>query len=248
MPLSHPGDAKHKAWLYRILCSLADNKKLSHILRFKGGTCASLLGILDRFSVDLDFDYVGEKKNIPQVQKEMEKVFLGLGLTIKDKSKSVPQYFLKYLGKEGERNTIKIDVTFPPPKSNVYEAKRFTDIDRIFFCQTSQTMFANKLVALMDRYKKNTSIAGRDLYDIHYFFENALSYNEAVIQERTGKSTDKFFFELIDFIEKKVTEKHIDQDLNTLLPPLIFQQKRKRIKSETLLFLRDELRRIQATL
>lgn len=243
MPISYPGDAKHKAWLCRILRALSDNKEIVHTLRFKGGTCASLLGILDRFSVDLDFDYVGEKKDMPRIRKEMERVFLDLGLDTKNKSKVVPQYFLKYPGKEGERNTIKIDVTFPPARANRYEAKRFMDIDRIFFCQTPETMFANKLVALMDRYEKNTSIAGRDFYDIHHFFENGLTYNKAVIEERTGKKVRIFFLDLIAFVEKKVTNAHIDQDLNTLLPPKIFQQKRKYLKSETLLYLRGELQK-----
>jgi predicted nucleotidyltransferase component of viral defense system len=245
MPLPHPSDAKHKAWLYRTLRSLADNAYISQHLRFKGGTCASLLGILDRFSVDLDFDYIGEKNDISRIQKEMESVFLDIGLSIKDKSKNVPQYFLRYPNKEGERNTIKVDVTFPPPQANTYEARRFEDIDRIWYCQTPETMFANKLVALVDRYNRNTSIAGRDIYDIHYFFENGLRYNEDVIKERTGKEAKDFFVDIIEFIEKKVSDKNIDQDLNTLLASEVFHKKRKFLKSETIFFLRDEIERLQ---
>lgn len=41
---------------------------------FKGGTCASMLGWLDRFSVDLDFDYAGDKKNIAATREALERI------------------------------------------------------------------------------------------------------------------------------------------------------------------------------
>lgn len=62
-------------------------------------------------------------------------------------------------------------------------------------------------------------------------------YNEAVIQERTGKSTAKFFADLIDFVKQHVTEKIITQDLNMLLPYEQFSRVRKVLKRETLMFL-----------
>ena len=175
----------------------------------------------------------------------MENIFSELGLVIKDQSRRVPQYFLKYPAKVGERNTLKIDVAFPPTKANQYEAKRFSEIDRIITCQTSDTMFANKLVALIDRYRQKSAVAGRDVYDIHHFFESGLKYNEAVIIERTNKSAKEFFEELIDFVEKKVTDELIAQDLNVLLPYASFRVIRKILKQETLMFLRDELERLK---
>ena len=175
MILPNPKDAVHKAWLYRLLAELYDDPLIANSLYFKGGTCAAMLGWLDRFSVDLDFDYVGSKKDLERARKNMEKIFSGLGLEIKDKSRKVPQYFLKYPAPEGGRNTIKIDVTFPPPKANVYAAQRLAEIDRIARCQTIETMFANKLVALIDRWEKKESIAGRDLYDIYHFFLQGLN-------------------------------------------------------------------------
>ena len=51
-----PQDTVHKAHLLRVLTEIVDNQILSSSLYFKGGTCASMIGILDRFSVDLDFD------------------------------------------------------------------------------------------------------------------------------------------------------------------------------------------------
>ena len=244
MILPNPKDAKHKAWLYRLLSSIYDDSLLADKLYFKGGTCAAMRNWLDRFSVDLDFDFVGGEKDLPESRKKIERVFEKLGLEIKDSSKNTLQYFLKYPASSKERNTIKIDTTFPPPKSNQYEPARFNEIDRIIYCQTIETMFANKLVALIERFERTGSIAGRDLYDIHYFFMNGFGYKKEVIEERRKKNSKEFLMELVEFIEKNITQKIIDQDLNTLLPPENFKKIRKTLKQETLMFLKDELTRI----
>jgi len=244
MILPQPKDAVHKAWLYRILSGIYENAELANTFYFKGGTCAAMLGYLDRFSIDLDFDFVGGKEAIAKTRARLEFVFDDLGLAIHNQSKVVPQYFLKYEAPAGTRNTLKIDVTLPPPKTNTYEQKRFHEIDRIITCQTIETMMANKLVALMDRYERNEAIAGRDLYDIHHFFLNGYRYNEEVVKERTGKNIKQFFSDILTFIEQHITDEVINQDLNTLLPYEKFSRIRKILKQETLMFLRDEQKRI----
>jgi predicted nucleotidyltransferase component of viral defense system len=49
-------DILHKSYLNRVLMEIIDRPVLAHNLAFKGGMCASMLGYLDRFSVDLDFE------------------------------------------------------------------------------------------------------------------------------------------------------------------------------------------------
>ncbi|MFH1564443.1 MAG: nucleotidyl transferase AbiEii/AbiGii toxin family protein [bacterium] len=248
MIISNSKDAIHKAWLFRLLNAIYDNAFLANNLYFKGGTCAAMLGYLDRFSIDLDFDLAAENKS-PQppfarggnIEKNLEIIFKKLGLSIKDRSQKAPQYFLKYPRKENERNTIKIDITTDAPKSNIYKPMIFKDIDRIINCQTIETMFANKLVALIDRFEKNGSIAGRGLYDIHHFFIKGFRYNKEVIIERRKKDLISFFDELILFIEKNINETVINQDLNYLLPNDKFQAIRKVLKNETKMFLEDEM-------
>jgi predicted nucleotidyltransferase component of viral defense system len=238
-------DAIHKAWLYRVLIAILDNNKL-HKLYFKGGTAAAMAGWLDRFSVDLDFDYVDEPDKLNAVRQELKKVFKDLGLEIKDESKKVPQFFLKYpTKKEHERNTLKIDIVCPAPKANKYSPIKLKDIERIVICQDIDTMFANKLAAIIDRFKKNQSLAGRDIYDIHHFFLSAYSYNQAVITERTGLTVLDFFKELEIFINDKINLTVLDQDLNSLLPYKNFQQLRKTLKTETLMFIKDEIKRLE---
>ncbi len=235
--------AIHKAWLYRVLEAIADNSAIAAVLYFKGGTCASMLGWLDRFSVDLDFDYVGMKSDIPKVRKVLEIIFSTLGLSIKDASKNGIQYFLKYDNEPDTRNTLKIDVAFPIPRSNTYAPQRFIEIDRVLNCQTIETMFANKLVTVMERYKKNGEIAGRDIYDIHHFFMKGYSYSSEVIHDRVGLSSNEFFETLVAFIEKEVTDKIIIEDLGSLLTTKEFSGIRKILKREVLMIIRDEVGR-----
>jgi len=238
MILPKQSDAVHKAWLYRLLSEIADDSFLTANLRFKGGTCASMRGIIDRFSIDLDFDLI-DSSSVSEIRERLEKIFKKLDLEIEDQSKKVPQYFLKYKG-VGGRNSLKVDITFPPPKSNEYEPVRFTEIDRIIYCQTIPSMFANKLVTVIERFEKFRTIAGRDIFDVHTFFMKGFKYKPEIIEERTGKPVLEFLKILINFIEKKVTQTVIDQDLNTLLSPDQFRGIRKILKSEVLMFLRNE--------
>lgn len=247
MIIPYPKDAKHKAWLYRILSALFDDIWLASVLRFKGGTCAAMLGWLDRFSVDLDFDFVGKHEELSKAGKRMEKIFEELGLEIKDSSKHIPQYFLRYPAPERERNTVKIDMSFPPAKANRYEAMRFEEVDRIIPCQTLETMFANKLVALTGRFEKHGSIAGRDVYDIHHFFESGRRYDAAIIEEQVDKTVLEFLEETVLFVERQVTDDILAQDMNTLVPYEKFRKMRKTLKLETLMFLRDEINRLRNT-
>ena len=51
MIIPHPKDVKHKIWMLRLLTAILENNLLANKLMFKGGTCAALRSLLDRFSV-----------------------------------------------------------------------------------------------------------------------------------------------------------------------------------------------------
>lgn len=248
MQTNNQYDIVHKVWLYRLLEAIADDKHLSGVLYFKGGTCASMLGWLDRFSVDLDFDYGGSVEDIQKTRDHLENIFTDLGLAIKDKSKNGIQYFLKYENDKNSgnigRNTLKIDASFPLFTASKYAPQRFSDIDRVFICQTKETMFAHKLCALMDRFEKTTHIAGRDLYDIHYFFMHGFSYDKEVINERTSLTPMEFFQQLVSFVEIHVTDQIITEDLSTLVDPQQFKVLRKVLKREVLQLLKNEISKL----
>jgi predicted nucleotidyltransferase component of viral defense system len=93
---------------------------------------------------------------------------------------------------------IKIDVSRKIWKSNQYEIVNFYGTD--IRVQDKATIFANKLVALTER------STNRDIYDVWFFFKNMFPISEAVIRERTGKTTK----ELLKEVEQKLQklEKH----------------------------------------
>lgn len=240
MILPNPKEALHRSQLYRLLIEIADNAQLAKNLIFKGGTCAAMQGCLDRFSVDLDFDL---KRNAPKdaIKKELERVFSDLSLEIKSQSSATIQYVLRYSSPKGSRSTLQLDaVDFSLPE-NIIQPIFLSDINRYFECQTIETMFSNKLVAVLDRYDRRTIVAGRDMYDIYYFFLNGYRYNEKIIQKRTDVSVKQYLKNLVKFIEEKVTQTVINEDLNTLLPPERFRTIRKSLKAEVLGMLKNEI-------
>ena len=242
MTIPGNNDATHKAWLCRILEGIVDDALLPSVLYFKGGTCASMLRWLDRFSVDLDFDYAGGRERIAATRAALERVFGELGLVVKDSSKRGIQFFLRYDGQG--RNTIKIDTSFPLLLANTYAPKRLLEIDRIIKCQTIETMFAHKLLALVGRSRSRGSIAGRDVYDVHFFFMRGYRYSAAVIEEGSGMDVKDFFSKLLAFVDREISDKVLSEDLNYLIPAAKFQLMRKVLKRELLTLLRDEISRL----
>jgi len=233
--------AYHKAQLYRLLIRLLDDTEIASNIFFKGGTCSTMLGFLDRFSVDLDFD-LKKRSNKNKLRKRLYKVFNDLNLKIKDESKNALQFFLLYQAPEGQRNTIKLDILDNPFETIDYHPQYLKDIDRMAICQTKESIIANKLVAITDRYKKRKTIAGRDVYDIHFFLSHGFNYKKEIIKERTNKSVLLYLQELKMFIRTKITQKIINQDLNFLLSYKQFNSIRKTLKIETLMLIEDEIK------
>ena len=238
MILPNPKDALHKAMLYRLLIALLDSKDVSPYLYFKGGTCAAMLGWLDRFSIDLDFD-LQPKTDELQLTISLKRVFDTCGFTVTQEAKKELYFILKYQASPGGRSTLKLSIIDQPQPANVYRPQYLSEIGRYAMCQTIETMFANKLVAVTDRFQKYHTIAGRDIYDIHHFFIQGYGFDQNVISERTGESPKVYLRRLITFIEQKVTQKIMNEDLSYLLTPAQFQAVQRTILTEVLVFLRD---------
>jgi predicted nucleotidyltransferase component of viral defense system len=238
MKIAGHSDLIHKFELFRLLTAIVDNSVLSQGIYFKGGTFASMAGFLDRFSVDLDFD-LKKGENTIHLRNEFKKVFKNLDLKIENKNERTLFFVLKYKSTENQRNTIKLSVFEDTILANDYKPFYLPEIDRLVNCQTVETMFANKLVAPVDRFKKHKKVAGRDIYDIHYFFSQGYKFKEEIIKERTGYDLTTYIKVLINFLEREVTEQTLSEDLSSLLPYEKFKKIRKSLKSETILFLRN---------
>ena len=202
MILPNPKEAHHKLVMSRFLIHLLEDPKLPFYLYFKGGTCAGMLGWLDRFSVDLDFD-LSPKASKDWVRKRVKQIAQTPGLNLKQESKKELFFVFFYQPPHpGWRSKLKLSIVSNPPKSNKYATFFLPEIKHFAICQTKATMFANKLVAPLDRFQKYRTIAGRDIYDIHQFFLQNFPFSKEVIKERTGLKTKEFFLKLFHFIRK----------------------------------------------
>lgn len=238
MILLRQEDILHKFQLLKLLTEIVDNPILSQNIYFKGGTCAEMQGFLDRFSVDLDFDLRKGGDTI-KLRDEFNSVFNNNDLTIENDNKKTLFFILKYKSSDNKRNTIKLSVYDEIIESNDYKPVYLPEIDRLVNCQTIETMFANKLVAPVDRFRKHKKIAGRDIYDIHYFFSQGYKFKGEIIEERMKTDVQSYIKILIEFVEKEINETILTQDLSTLLPDDKFQKIRKTLKTEVLIFLRS---------
>jgi predicted nucleotidyltransferase component of viral defense system len=238
-----PEDIIHKSYLHRLLMEIVDQPLLAQSLAFKGGSCAAMLGYLDRFSVDLDFDVLGGVDEA-ELRKIFHQVFEQLGFSMTLEFDKVLFFQLRYPSSPRKRNTLRVGASNIRVASNQYKVQYFPEIDRLINSQTIETMFANKLAAVMDRYVQHQTIAGRDFYDIHHFFVQGYAYDGAIIREKTGMEPKEYFGNLIDFIKEHVTQTIINEDLNSHMPNRQFQQVRKILIPETLSILVQEQKRL----
>jgi len=238
-------EIKHKNQLYILLKEILQDPLLSQNLMFKGGTYASLRGVLDRFSIDLDFD-LPEKSKKEDIRKRCYEIFKKLSLEIKDESRRHLQFFLKYQAPEGERNTLKLEINDDVSKYNEYEKVLLEQVNMYCNGHKLDTMFANKLFACKARYDKNGKIAGRDFYDIYKFFLQGLGINEKVIEERSGMEYVNYLKSLITFINKHLTMTLLNQDLNPLVKQKDLDKLLIHIKGDIVSFLKDEIFRINS--
>lgn len=241
--ISSRENAVYRVWMNKLLKAVLSNEKVARDIRFKGGSCAMMLGYLDRFSVDLDFDLVVEVSE--ELKDQLQKIFKDLKLEVKDCSRQWLHYVLKYPNVENKRNTLRLEITTGPSVENRYEKKFIAEVARYAWCHCRETMVANKLVAPMNRFEKHGVVVGRDIYDIHYFLTNGFGYRGEIIEERTGLKLRDFFKKLHKFVEVKLTNRIIDEDLNYLLSAERFGQIRKVLKEEVLTLLKWEIERVK---
>lgn len=240
MMLPYAADAIHKTYLYRLLMGIVDEPSLAQALAFKGGTMAVLSGWLDRFSLDLDFDRA-TGADTGAVAETIRHVATGRGFTVKQTMAGGLLVVLQYPASAGVRNSIKVSVATNAARANRYAPLYLSDINRYALCHTKDTMVANKMVSLVDRYERYGTIAGRDVYDIHYFLSHGFPWREEIIRERRGVNSREYMETLIGFITRRVTDRVLTEDLNYLLPPDRFRAIRKTLKEETLILLRDAI-------
>lgn len=188
---------KHNLTMGRIIKDFYKNKELAPLLGFKGGTCAYYFYGLPRFSVDLDFDLLKTDEETQQkVFREAESILLKHGI-VKDKIiKFFTIWFL--LSYSNEDQNIKVEISTRRPETNIskyYEFKELLGTPMLVAKQ--EYMFANKLVALIDRKK----MVIRDVFDIHFFASQNWDIDKHIVELKTGKKFTEYLQDCIAVVE-----------------------------------------------
>jgi len=222
--------SKHKSILLRILKDIYTDPAIASFLGLKGGTALYLFYNLNRFSLDLDFDLLDEKKKDPVFQKVLE-IAKEYG-KIKDKRKKRFSLFILLSYKENTPN-IKIEINFRNFGSK-YEIKSYLGISMKVMKQ--EDMFAHKLVAMIERLGK----ANRDIFDVWFLLKWDSQINEEIIKKRTGMGIKEFLDECIKKIEK-FPEKGILSGIGELLDERTKIWAKKSLKKDLLFLLKIKL-------
>jgi predicted nucleotidyltransferase component of viral defense system len=192
--------SRHKTILFQLLKDIYSDTSISPFLGFKGGTAAVMFYNLDRFSVDLDFDLLDEKKKDEVFYKVLE---------IAKKHGVIKESYIKrynlfiLLSYEDKARNIKIEINRRSFGSR-YEMKTYLGVS--ILTMALEDMFAHKLVAMYERMNKTS----RDIYDVWFFLSNRFPINENIIKSRTGMDFNDFLkvciSKLEEFDNKKIME------------------------------------------
>ncbi|MBU3918593.1 nucleotidyl transferase AbiEii/AbiGii toxin family protein [Patescibacteria group bacterium] len=183
--------ATHKNILIKILKNIYTDSSIGPFLGFKGGTAAHLFYDLDRFSIDLDFDLLDEKKE-QEVFDKVESIVKEYG-TIKEKTNKRHTLFI-LLSYNEEAQNIKVEINKRSFGSQ-YEVKNYLGISMLAI--KKEDMFAHKLVAMTERIKT----ANRDVFDVHFFLKNDWEINREIVEKRTEMKFVDYLKKCIKFIE-----------------------------------------------
>ena len=192
--------SRHKTILFQLLKDIYSDTSISPFLGFKGGTAAVMFYNLDRFSVDLDFDLLDEKKEEEVFNKVLE-IAKKHGVIKESYVKRYNLFIL--LSYEDKARNIKIEINRRSFGSR-YEMKTYLGVS--ILTMVLEDMFAHKLVAMYERMNKTS----RDIYDVWFFLSKRFPINENIIKGRTGMDFNDFLkvciTKLEEFDNKKIME------------------------------------------
>lgn len=219
----------HRRFLVTLLVEIA--KKLNGKIAFKGGTCAVLFYDLHRFSFDLDFDILEE---FTRDDIDILKNILARDGTIKDFYDKFHTIFFLFDYGKGYPN-IKVELNKRVWNNNRYKTVWFMGV-RMKIADEG-TLITNKLIALSDR---KTPVP-RDLFDAYYFLNLKFPINEALINERTGKTKKEYLEFLPAFIKENYNSKNILQGLGQSLDENLKCWAKEHLIEETIKLVKNEL-------
>lgn len=219
---------KHELVMTQILKDIFTDVEIAPLLGFKGGTAAYFFYELPLFSVDLDFDLLGEgKERKRDVFRRIQDILTSYGEIKDSQRKEHTLFFLLSYG-SGEHG-IKIEINTRNTGAS-YEMKHYFGIP--ISITTKESMFSTKLVALLQRKK----FAARDLYDTYYFLKKNWDIDTNVLLQYGEKDVGDFLRKCIAFV-KDVPDNTLLEGLGELVQEGEKEFIRARIKDEVMFLL-----------
>lgn len=209
--------------MLQILKDIYTDVELNSVLGFKGGTALMFFYELPRFSVDLDFNLLDERKEAlvyDKIQKKLEQY----GRIVDKAMKHYGLIIVLDYG-VGERN-LKVEIS-NRKWADSYEIKNLLGINMKVMIMPD--MFAHKLCALLYR----TSITNRDVFDCWFFMENKTPVNTGIIKSRMGIPLKEYLQKCITYIEN-LNDNGLLHGLGELTDSQIKKFVRNKLKSEVI--------------
>lgn len=183
---------KHRTVMLGVLKAIYEDTFLGPILGLKGGTLLYILYDLPRFSVDLDFDLLDQKKE-DLILERLGKILNKFGNIEQLISKEYTYFGL--INYEKGQQGLKVEIS----KRNLgsaYEVNNYLGI--AIKTMVKPDITANKLTALITR--KNP--ANRDVFDTQFMLKNYWDINWKLVEERNNIKKDQFIKKCINLLEK----------------------------------------------
>lgn len=218
----------HHEKLVEMLLKIYGDRFLAPVLGFKGGTAVYLFHKLTRFSVDLDFDLLK-----PELEGEVHYKICDYAKSLGSIRDDAVKFYgsIAVFSYEQKLHNMKIEVSNRTTISN-YEIKNL--IGTPMQVMIPEDMFANKLLALYER------MAVRDIFDVHFMFNNNWYYNPEIIKRRSTLAVEEFFKKLVCKLEAYDDAKVL-ADLGQLVEEKQKSWVKNKMKAETLLRLKVHL-------
>ena len=179
---------RHKFFLLQVLKDIYADAGLASRLGFKGGTAMMLFYELPRFSVDLDFNLIGDGDTCG-VYEKVRQILLKHG-SIRDEAVKHNGLLLVLDYGRHERN-MKIEVStrnYP----DVYELKDYLGIS--MNVMELECMFTHKLIALLDR----ITLTNRDVFDCWFYMNRRVTLSQAILDDRLDCSLSEYLDQCIE--------------------------------------------------
>lgn len=218
---------KHKFFLVQVLKDIYSDIELASLLGFKGGTALMLFYGLSRFSVDLDFNLIDEKKS--KIVYEKLRTILQKYGRIKDEASKHFALLLVLDYGENERN-LKLEVS-NRKYNDSYEMLSFLGINMLVMIKSD--MFSHKLCALTDR----NIFANRDIFDCYFFMQQRTPVNRDIIENRMKMSFEKYIDKCIETLET-ISNKNILYGMGELIDNDMKTFVKTKLLSETIILLK----------